>query len=324
MTTPPRSMAFARFAWGVLAYNLLVILWGAFVRASGSGAGCGAHWPDCNGEVIPRAESLETAIELTHRLTSGVALLLVVAQVVWAFRAFPRGDLARRATGAAMFLMLTEAGLGAALVLLEHVGTDARIGRAGWMALHLVNTFLLVAALTLSAWWASGGRGLEGRAPARLDPGGGVGMLLGIGGLALLVTGMAGAVTALGDTLFPASSLAEGLAADLSPTAHFLVRLRVIHPVVATLSFLYLLMMAAQLVSLRPDPVVRRAAIALATAMAVQMAAGLLNLALLAPVWMQLVHLLLADLAWIALVLLSASALGAKRRAASGDIALAA
>lgn len=305
----PRSQSFARFSWGVLAYNLGVILWGAFVRATGSGAGCGSHWPDCNGEILPRAESIETAIEFTHRVTSGVALLLVLAQLVWALRVFAPGHLARRAVIAGTILMLIEAALGAGIVLLEYVADDASAGRAGWMALHLVNTFLLVAALALSAWWAD-------RDARPLDAGGGLGWYLGVGAVALIVTGMAGAVTALGDTLFPSASLAEGFAADASPTAHFLVRLRVIHPVVATGTFLYLVMSSALVVSARPDPLVRRAAIALVASLVVQMGAGLVNLALLAPVWMQLVHLLLADLAWIALVLLGASALAAPRASA--------
>lgn len=318
MVANEKSAAFARFSWGVLAYNLVVIVWGAFVRASGSGAGCGSHWPDCNGEIVPRAESIETAIELTHRLTSGVALLLVVLQLVWAFRAFPSRHLVRRASAAAMVLMLLEAALGAGIVLLEYVADDASAGRAGWMALHLVNTFLLVAALALTAWWATAG---DETRP--FDAGAGLGAWIGVGAALLLLTGVAGAVTALGDTLFPASSLAAGLAEDASPTAHFLVRLRVIHPIVATLTFLYLLMAAALVAMQRPTTRVRRAAAALALAMTVQMAAGLLNLALLAPVWMQLVHLLLADLAWIALVLLGAIAMASPRAGALREPAIA-
>ncbi|AKF08746.1 COX15/CtaA family protein [Sandaracinus amylolyticus] len=318
MTETSRIASFARFSWGVLAYNLGVILWGAFVRATGSGAGCGSHWPDCNGEILPRAESIETAIELTHRLTSGLALVLVLVQVGWALRLFERGHLARRAAIAGVILMLTEAALGAGIVLLEYVADDASAGRAAWMALHLVNTFLLVAALALTAWWAD-----AERASRALDAGGGVGWYVAIGALALVVTGMAGAVTALGDTLFPSATLAEGLAADASPTAHFLVRLRVIHPIVATGTFLYLVMASALISAARPDARVRRAALALVVSLAVQMGAGLLNLALLAPVWMQLVHLLLADVAWIALVLLGASALGAPRASAVTRAAIA-
>ena len=306
MSSARSQDAFRRYSWGVVVANLGVILWGAFVRASGSGAGCGSHWPDCNGDIVHRPESVETMIELTHRLTSGVALLLVVAQLVWALRIFARPHPARRAAIASMVFMLTEAAVGAGIVLLELVGENASAARAGWIALHLVNTFLLVAALVLTAHHA--------RPVVRpADSGGGVGWLVGSSLVALLVTGVAGAITALGDTLFPAGTLAEGIAADLSPTAHFLVRLRVVHPVIATATFVWLAMASALMATLRPDAQVRRAGIALVAVMTVQMIVGLVNVALLAPIPLQLVHLLLADLAWIALVLLGASALAAPR-----------
>ena len=86
---------FTGFAWAVLAYDLVVVAWGAFVRATGSGAGCGKHWPSCNGEIVPRAPRVETAIEFTHRATSGIALVLGVVLLAWALRAFSRGHAAR-------------------------------------------------------------------------------------------------------------------------------------------------------------------------------------------------------------------------------------
>jgi len=119
-----------RFAWVVLGWNLAVILWGAFVRASGSGAGCGAHWPLCNGEVLPRAPALATMVEFTHRATSGVALLLVLALVLWVFRSRPAGHPARRAAAMAGALILTEAAVGAGLVLFRLVAQDESVARA--------------------------------------------------------------------------------------------------------------------------------------------------------------------------------------------------
>jgi len=296
---------FARFSWGVLAYNLGVIVWGAFVRATGSGAGCGAHWPMCNGEVVPREPSVETMIELTHRATSGIALILVVVQLVWALRLFPRGHRTRGLAIATMIFMLLEAAVGAALVLLELVADDQSIARAGWIAVHLTNTFLLVASLALTPWSVEH----PTRAPAGR---GGLGGALGLGTVLLLVTGVAGAITALGDTLFPAESLASGVAADLSPTAHFLVRLRVIHPLIATLGAVYLLVLTGFVAQTRAHGAegahARRWAIAVAALVLGQLAIGLANLWLLAPVWMQLVHLLAADLLWIAFVLLADAA----------------
>lgn len=292
---------FARFAWGVLAYNLAVVGWGAFVRATGSGAGCGAHWPTCNGEVIPRAERVETLIELTHRVTSGLALALVVAELVWAFRVLPRGHRARSFAVAAMAFMLLEAAIGAGLVLLELVANDASAARALWMGAHLVNTFLLLATLALVPWSIAHPE----RAPR--DRGGLAPALL-LGAVLLLGTGAAGAMTALGDTLFPADSLASGLVADLSPTAHFLVRLRVIHPVLAIATALHVLVLAGFLAAARAHgplgPTVKRWAAVVVTLVVAELAIGVVNLVLLAPVGLQIVHLVAADLLWVAFVLL--------------------
>jgi heme A synthase len=285
---------FARYSWFTLAYNIAVILWGAFVRASGSGAGCGSHWPLCNGEVLPRSPRIETVIELTHRVTSGIALLLVVGLVVMAFRRRPRGHSARGAAVATMILMLTEAAVGAGLVLFELVADNQSMARAMFMATHLANTFFLLGALTLTAHFASGGapfrwRGLWGSA--------------GLGLLALIVAGVSGAVAALGDTLFPAHSLGEALRQDLSPTAHLLIRLRFLHPVISVTAGVVVLVVAARAL-LEPELV--RPARWTAGLVLAQILAGVLNVTLLAPVWMQIVHLLLADLLWIAAVLLGA------------------
>ncbi|MCA9623508.1 MAG: COX15/CtaA family protein [Myxococcales bacterium] len=140
-----------RFAWGVLAFTLLVIVWGTFVRATGSGAGCGSHWPTCNGEVIPRAETIETAIELTHRLTSGLSFLLVVALMIAALRARPKGHPMRKAAVWSFVFMITESAVGAGIVLLRYVADDQSPARAVWVAVHLINTFLLTASLTVAA-----------------------------------------------------------------------------------------------------------------------------------------------------------------------------
>lgn len=293
---------FARYAWGVLAWNLGVVLWGAYVRASGAGAGCGDHWPKCDGRVVPQLASTEQVIEFTHRVTSGAALLLVAGMLVWALRAYPKGAPVRRGAALAMVLMAMEALLGAGLVLFKLVAHDASAFRAFSMIAHLTNTFLLLAAITLTAWWASGGR------PVRARGQGAVATLLALGFAGVLTIGATGAIAALGDTLFPAGSLAEGFRQDFAPTAHFLLRLRILHPVIALGVGIYLAVSAQVVARLRPHPETRRLAAALGVLFAAQFAAGLLNMVLMAPVWMQLTHLLLADLVWISLVLLAASA----------------
>jgi heme A synthase len=293
----------ARYACSVLLYNLLVILWGAFVRATGSGAGCGAHWPLCNGQIIPRPEYIETWVEFSHRASSGIALLLVVGLFFWARRAFPQGHIVRTGAKLSLFFIVLEALIGAGLVLFELVAHNPSLTRAVSISLHLVNTFLLVAVLTLTAFWVRGGQRL------RLRNQGALAWLLGVGLIGMLLVGASGAVTALGDTLFPASSLQAGMAQDFSPTAHFLVRLRVLHPIFAVAVGVYSVAAGSAVRALRPSRATTRLFWVLAALFILQFGVGLLNVWLLAPVWMQLAHLLLADVVWIAFVLLAATAL---------------
>jgi len=296
---------FARYAWAVLAYNLLVILWGAYVRATGSGAGCGSHWPLCNGMVIPRAPQIETIVEFVHRLSSGAALLAVLGLLIWALRVYAPGSIIRRGAWLSSVFILTEALLGAGLVLFEWVADDASLGRAISIVLHLLNTFLLLASLSLTAWLASDGRAITAR------PSGSMPWLIGVGILGTLILGASGALTALGDTLFPASTLAEGLRQDFSPTAHFLTRLRLLHPTIAVIVGSYLLVVAGVLRVNRSTKTILHLARLLTVGTLIQLGAGVINVLLLAPVWMQLVHLLLADLVWIALILTGAEGLSA-------------
>lgn len=299
----------ARYTWWVLVYNLAVIAWGAYVRATGSGAGCGQHWPLCNGEVVVRPQTIETLIEFSHRATSGIALITVVFLFVWARRATPIGHPLRLGANLSLGFMLSEAALGAGLVLFQLVANDASAARAFAVAAHLLNTFLLLASLTLSAWWASGGRAL------RLHAQRGEAMRIGLNAAALLLVSCAGAITALGDTLFPSASLAEGISADLSSTAHFLIRLRTIHPVLAVMASVYLMTSVWQ--SAAERPLGRKLARLLTWLIVLQLLLGVVNVMLLAPVPVQLLHLLLADLVWVGYVLLAADTLAVPPQASA-------
>jgi heme A synthase len=300
---------FARFAWGVLAYNVAVVLWGAFVRATGSGAGCGNHWPLCNGSVTPHSPTLATIIEFTHRATSGVDLVLVAVLGVWAFRVFPRRHPARLGAALSVVFLITEALLGAALVLLEHVAKNASSSRGYSLSTHLINTLTLLACLTLTAWWGSG------RPPVRVAgrPGWMAAISLGV----VMVMGVTGAIAALGDTLFPARSLAAGFAQDLDPAANIFLRLRILHPMLAAAAAAWLVFYATA--GAARGGSARRFAWALGGVLAAQLTAGILNLVLLAPVWLQMTHLLIADLLWITLVLLCASVLADRGPGARGQ-----
>lgn len=302
---------YARLAWGFVVYTIGVILWGAFVRASLSGDGCGDHWPLCDGEVIPVAPDAKKLVELTHRITSGLAWIGALAfwivarrrskQVDEATTASPeveRARLVHRGAFWGFFFMTTEALVGAGLVLFRMVAENPDTARGYWMGAHLVNTYLLVAALSLHAWWASGGRAFRLRGPQGMAA-----LALALG---MLAVGITGAIAALGDTLFPVGSLAEGLAQDLDPTSHVFLRLRIAHPIVALVVAGATGAFAAALAASTSSRVVRRHALALAALVGLQVGLGFLNVALLAPVWLQLVHLAVADAIWIALGLLAA------------------
>lgn len=295
---------FARFAWAVLGYNVLVIAWGAYVRATFSGDGCGSHWPLCNGELVPHAEKTKTLVELSHRVSSGVSMILVFVMTFLAFRAFPKGSVVRRSAVLSSAFISSEALVGAGLVLFELVAHDKSMKRALSMSIHLTNTFLLLASLALTAYFATGGL------PARFR---GKGWRAGVALAALgstIALGITGALAALGDTLFPARSLAEGLAQDLSLTSHVLLKLRAAHPFVAIAAAVFLLAFASYAPREDASPLVRRLARGLSIAVFCQLALGALNIALLAPVAVQMAHLVLADAVWVLLVMLVWSVLG--------------
>jgi heme A synthase len=294
----------ARFAWFTLSYIVAVVLFGAVVRATDSGAGCGSNWPTCQGDVVPLEGSAETAIEFTHRTTSFLAVVFVVVLAVWVLRVRPKGDVVRLTAISSGVLILSEALIGAALVLFGWTEDDASTGRAISIAVHLVNTFLLLASLALTAWWLG-----EGTRPARPLPRGRL-RLMTIGAGALVITGAFGAITALGDTLLPDERLTEGFGPDWTGT--FLVRLRWIHPIVAVAAAVLVVWMVR---TIR----VRGRGVALARLIenvaVIQLFAGVVNVFLKAPVWMQVVHLLLADLLWVGFVLFATEVLGAPDRA---------
>jgi heme A synthase len=315
--TSSRPSRLPSFAWGLLAYEILVVVWGGYVRASGSGAGCGRHWPMCNGEILPRAPRIETLIELSHRVSSGGALIGTLVLLVWAMRVHPSGHRVRRGAAVTVGLMVAEALIGAGLVLFELVAHDASMKRALSISLHLVNTFLLLASTAITAWWAGGG------APIRLRGQRGVTPLFAVLLSAMLFVGASGAITALGDTLFPVPTLAAGFAQDFAAGAHIFVRLRAIHPMLAMTTAGAIVIAMGLVRSLRPTRAVRVVSRVAASLAVAQVAAGLLDVVTRAPVWMQLVHLAFADGVWISLVLTGAAALAEVPEVASSASAAA-
>jgi heme a synthase len=301
VTRLPPPPALRRFAWGVLAYNVAVIVWGSAVRATGSGAGCGDHWPLCNGTLVQHHPAVTTMIEFAHRATSGIDLICVLALVFWTFARLPRRHLARSFAIAVLVLTLNEALLGALLVLLGHTAQDASPSRAIYLGMHLTNTLLLLAALALTAHFLSRYSGtMRGevalRAPALA--------LTGLG--ATLIVGVTGSLAALGDTLYPAHNLLAGIAQDFSPGSSWLLRVRWIHPVISFAAGAFICWLVVNAWQRRSAVAERPLALAVVLLLGFQFLLGAADVALLAPTWMQMTHLLGADLLWIALVVLSA------------------
>jgi heme A synthase len=295
---------FALFAWAVLAFNIPVILWGAYVRISFSGDGCGAHWPFCNGQVIPTHMATPMAIEFTHRAMTGVDTFAVLAMCMWAFLVFPPKHAARLYSTLSVLFLFIEALLGAGLVLLRLVANNHSAWRALYLSAHLTNTMLLLAALTATAWAASNGvRRIAWKGAPRLLT----------GALAItVVVSITGAIAALGDTLFPAATLAGGMKQDFSSTASLLLRLRMIHPVIAVLGAAYLMYVAGRILQRNDSGPLRAAATRVLFITLLQLIAGAVNITLLAPLWMQLFHLFVADVLWIAVVLLTLDAVAVR------------
>lgn len=285
-----------------LLYTLFVILFGAVVRITGSGAGCGQHWPTCHGEIAHLPRSLETVIELTHRLTSGLSMVLVFGLTWLTFRRLVPSHPARRQSLWVCGFLLVEALVGAGLVLLELVGNNSSVGRAVIMAVHLLNTFALVfSQVSLLSCLQIGE---APRLRLRLSGSQGFGT---IGAFGLLAVSATGAVTALGDTLYPVT---PGATAALGEGAHFLEQLRGVHPLLATACAVLLLVGAGRLCEKtrtyderahegQPVPLPLKLARWVTVSVVVQVMLGLLNIGLSAPGWLQVTHLAVANLVWI-------------------------
>ena len=295
------SPALRRFSWAVLVYFIAVILWGTLVRATGSGAGCGNHWPLCNGTVMQHAPRVDTIIEFTHRITSGLSFFSVVALLAWTFAGTVRGHLARAAAVAAVGFTLIEAILGALLVKLGLTAQSQSPIRPAYLALHLANTLLLLAAMTLTAHFLGRSQGYRRGTIRLVAP---VSAILGL--VVVMIVGVTGSLAALGDTLFPAASLGAALTQDFSPTSGWLVRWRCTHPAIAFLAcifLIWLLMRAAQRSAHWDNRALSATMIVL---LAFQYIFGVADVVLLAPIWLQLAHLLGADALWTTLIVLTA------------------
>lgn len=302
-SAPVRSRVFSIVAWSTLAFTVAVILGGLVVRATGSGDGCGESWPKCGDQFIPPNATVETLIEFSHRVSSFLAGVGVLAVVVLAFRVFPKRHPVRTAAVVSGIFLIIEALIGAALVLYGWVDDDVSLGRTIVVPLHLANTFFLLGSLTLTAWWGSG-RPIPTRRWRTRD-----GWWL-VGGAAVLVLiGATGSLNALADTIFPSDSLTGDLAEKFGPTAPMLSRLRIVHPIVAVIGGMLVAWIATGRARFA-SPTTRLVAGAVTWIVISQMFVGIANIFFLTPLALQLIHLAVADVLWIVYVVFAASYLG--------------
>jgi len=281
-----------KWSWALLWLTVGVIVGGALVRATGSGDGCGESWPRCEGSLFPLGGGTEISIEFAHRLATVLLAIALVTLLMVARRSGVVGKRVQRGLKWAGVFFMGEVIIGAVLVLAGWVDQDASIGRTVVVPLHLVNTFLLLGAIVVVVHVANGGAWPRLDLKRRSHQLG----LVSLG--AILLVGATGGLNALADSLFPADSLLEGIRAEFGSAAPFLVRVRTIHPVVAVAGGLTVLMLLRSPSfdgSRRVGPLADMAALLVG----VEVAIGILNVALLTPVEVQLVHLLVADMLWI-------------------------
>lgn len=295
VTARDRSQLLTRFAWFVLAFMVLVVLEGAVVRATSSGGGCGDRWPLCNGDFFPHHPRLATVIEYTHRSLTGICTTLVIALTGWTFNATRPGHKARRTIVVSCIFLITEALLGAVLVLRGYVENNISPGRVVMQSIHFTNTLLLLGALSLTAWSLTQSKSEP--ATTRAD----AKWLVWLAVAATILMGATGSLAALADTLFPSASVQSGFAEDFAANAPLLVRMRWVHPVATLIGVICVILLVAK--------VRTRLSRTVFWLMMIQIVLGIADILLLTPIWMQVLHLLGADIYWIALVGLAATVL---------------
>ncbi|RYG39600.1 protoheme IX farnesyltransferase [bacterium] len=288
-----KTTRFGNYVWAVLIYNLLAVAWGVYVRASGSGDGCGTNWPLCDGGHIPLNGMQAKLVESSHRISTGLVGVLVAIMLYKAFQIFPKGHTARKASVGAMFMTLLEGGIGASLVKFKLVTDNPSTARATIMGFHVVSTFLLLGCIAVVALLASGAPTVKvkGQGP--------VAVMILAGLLSTCFLGVSGAISALGHQLQPVDDV---LKAAMNPATFWMVRVQPLHPLIAASVGLYLALAAGLILHLRPSPLVRQAVYWMVGLYAFQIAVGALNIWFKAPIPMQMFHLVMADVNFISVI----------------------
>ena len=265
------------FLW---IYSIAVIVWGAWVRISKSGDGCGTSWPLCNNTIVPDLQDTNAMIELTHRVSTGLYGIFVVLLIIWTFKLFPKKHILRKVALFILSLTILEALIGAKLVLLGLVGDNTGWSRILVMSIHQVTSILLTGSIARAYYLT---------ALDKIN----FSWLVEIGKIIMLLIVATGGVAALSNTVFPSSSIMDGLMSDLDPTSHILLKLRVIHPILALSLTLAMMIILIKLHKYNP-----KYAKELALCFSIAIVVGIITLITLSPIYMKLIHLVIAHFVW--------------------------
>ena len=284
-------MTLNKFSLYGLIFSIVSIIAGAIVRATGSGDGCGASWPTCNGEIIPELDTPSELIEFSHRSVSGVLLIITLIIFVKSFKdEVP--TLQKKIIWSLTFFVLLEALIGAVIVIYEWVGMNSSAPRIIAVPLHLVNTFGLLGTYTLLFYLTQNSKTTLNNF---FDRGFKIGLFL------FLLSGATGSIAALADVIFPSESFITGLAEDFDTNSEVLIRLRILHPIVASALSLYLYSEANRL---QNEYQVITKNIKLLILLGVLLGVSNVISNIILP--LSILHLLMADLLWILYVYKSA------------------
>jgi len=287
---------FSKFSWFLLVWTVLVIAWGTVVRATNSGAGCGNFWPLCGDSLIPTFEVFHTIVEFSHRVMSGLLIIFVIILFLWG-RKIHKSDPSRiRIVNAIVFFTLFEALLGAGLVLFGLVEDNSSNLRIVAVSIHLLNTFILLGVVATNAWWSNHTL-LSSVGINRVKK-------LFYGFLSIIaMIGVTGAITALADTLFPSTSMMHTLSEQFQKNNHILISLRILHPILAILlgfAITYILINYLE----TDNATINKLKVGLWILILLQFGLGFSNIIFLTPVFIQVIHLVIADIIWILTVFL--------------------
>ncbi len=265
------------FLW---VYSILVVIWGAWVRISKSGDGCGTSWPLCNNAIIPDTSNAQALIEFTHRISTALYGILVLLLVVWTFKIFPKKHSIRRVVLFILSFTILEALIGAQLVLLGLVGDHTGFDRIIVMSLHQVVSILLTGSVA-RAYYLTNSKVIKTY------------KLIEVAKFMFLLLVATGGIAALSNTVFPSSSILEGLVSDINPESHILLKLRVIHPILALSTAL-----AFVFVIIKLHKKNKQYSMQLATFFLIGILIGIITLITLSPTVMKFVHLAMAHIIW--------------------------